>query len=163
MLNLPTARSLSPLKVTISRNHDPSRDAVQREIPIDVHFVATAATRLRSDVRALKSNVRILVRVQYDLFQLFVDDLLFWLSEVSAGFVQRSSLDDKSQRRWRDRVGSKLDLSGEFARGQVMTLTLEPKQPAAIRVGHEFTLARVEIIGYRCRRRRECNGADECC
>ena len=57
----------------------------------------------------------------------FVDDLLLRLCEFSARFVQRSSFHDKSQRRWCDRVGSKLDLSREITRRQVMTLTLKPK------------------------------------
>src|SRR5215204_880665 len=87
--------------------------------------------------------------MQHDVFQFFVDDLFLWFREVSAGFVQRSRLDDETQRRGRDRVGSQVDLASKLARGKVMTVTFEPEQAAAIRMGHEFALARVEIIGYR--------------
>ena len=87
--------------------------------------------------------------MQHDVFQFFVDDLFLRFGEVSAGFVQRSGLHHQSQRCGRDRVGCKLDLSGEIARSQVMTVSFEPEQSAAVCVGHEFALAGIEIIGYR--------------
>ena len=87
--------------------------------------------------------------MEHDLFQFFVDDLLLRFGEVGAGLVQRSGLHDETQRCRRDRVWSKLDLPAEFACRKVVTVAFEPEQSAAVCVGHEFTLAGVEIIGYR--------------
>ncbi len=68
--------------------------------------------------------------MQHDLAQLFVDDLLLRFSELSTSFVQRSRLHHETQRSGRDRVGSDLDLAGEFARSEVVILPFEPEQTA---------------------------------
>src|SRR6185436_5344593 len=84
-----------------------------------------------------------------DVFQFLVDDLFLRIGEVGAGLVQRGGFDYQSQRCRCNRIGCKLDLSAEVARGEMMTMSFEPEQSTPVCVGHEFTLAGVEIVGYR--------------
>ncbi len=86
--------------------------------------------------------------MQHDVVQLFVDDLLLWLSEISSGFMERGGFDDETQRCGRDRVRRDFDCTGEVAGGEMVIVTLEPEKTAGVCVGHEFALARVEIISY---------------
>src|SRR5205085_10118770 len=119
-----------PQIISIQRHYRRDRDAfchsVQREIAIDLHFVTIRRRHLRRYIRALESDVRILIRMKHDLFQLLVDDLFLRFSKVSASLVERRGFDDKSQRRGRYRVRSDLDPSTEVTRLQVVTVTLEP-------------------------------------
>ena len=61
----------------------------QRQFAADLQIVLAISDAFAANIRALKTDVRILVGQQYDLAQLFVDDLFLLFGKDAAGLDHR--------------------------------------------------------------------------
>src|SRR5260370_6151505 len=128
----------------LGRNRYRPRHSVQRQISSDLQVELIVRRGVAGDTGAAENDLRILVRLEDDFAQFFVDDLFLRFRKDAAGFDHRSCLRDNLERRSRDQVRIKSDPAGEIANGDQMIVTLEPKQAAGQSMRNELALRSIK-------------------